>query len=110
MNKKLIAGGAITGVALAGGFAAMVSAQTVADATNLTEEQVIEIALLEVPGEVEEVALENHRGRQFFEVEVIAADGGEEVEIRIDADSGEVLKVKADDDDCDDDDEDGEDA
>jgi len=52
MNTKMIAGGALTGLVLAGGIAGMVSAQSVADATGLTEAQVIEIALMEVPGEV----------------------------------------------------------
>ena len=52
MDKKIIAGSTLTGLVLAGGLAGMVSAQTVADATGLTEDQVIEIALMEVPGEV----------------------------------------------------------
>ena len=83
MNTKLIAGGALTGLVLAGSIAGMVSAQSVADATGLTEEQVIEIALMEIPGEVQEVELENHRGTQIYEIEIISADGEEmEVEIR----------------------------
>ena len=52
MNTKLIAGGALSGLVLAGGLAGMASGQSVADATGLTDEQVIEIALMEVPGEV----------------------------------------------------------
>jgi uncharacterized membrane protein YkoI len=100
MNTKLIAGSAVTGLVLAGGFAAMVSAQSVADATGLTEEQVIEIALMEVPGEVVEVELERHRGRQIYEVEILSQDGAE-MEVEINAETGSILKVSAEDQDCD---------
>ncbi len=108
MNTKLIAAGALSGLVLTGGIATMVSAQTVADATNMTEAQLIEIALLEFPGEVTEVELEERRGQQFYEVEVTSADGTE-MELHIAADTGDVLKVKADGDGCDSSD-DGEDA
>ena len=104
MNTKMLAGGALTGLVLAGGIAGMVSAQSVADETGLTEEQVIEIALMEVSGEVMEVEQERHRGMQIFEVEVLDAQGIE-TEIKIAADTGEILKVKADGVDCDKDDE-----
>lgn len=100
MNKKLFAGGALSGLVLAGGFAGMVSAQSVADATGLTEQQVIEIALMEVPGEIQEVELESHRGQQVFEIEILSADG-EEIEVEIDAETGDVLKVSADGEGCD---------
>jgi len=105
MNTKMIAGGELTGLVLAGGIAGMVSAQSVADATGLTEAQVIEIALMEVPGEVTEVEQERHRGSQIFEVEIVGADGVE-MEVKIAADTGEILKVEAEGDDCDDDDDD----
>lgn len=78
----------------------MVSAQSVADATGLTEEQVIEIALMEVPGEVVEVELERHRGRQIYEVEILSQDGAE-MEVEINAETGSILKVSAEDQDCD---------
>ena len=58
MNTKLIALGALSGLTLAGGDAGMVSAQSVADTTPLTEEQVIEIALAEVEGDVSDIDLE----------------------------------------------------
>ena len=113
MNTKLIAGGALSGLALAGGFAAMVSAQSAAEATNLTEAQIIEIALIEVPGEVLEVELEGRGANQTYEVEILAEDGSE-FEVEIAAASGEVLEVEADDKDCDhhddDDDDESEDA
>ncbi len=109
MSTNLIKIGALSGLIAVGGVATMVSAQTVADQTNLTEDQVIEIALLEVPGEVTEVDLKERRGNAFYEVEVTAEDGSE-MELRIAAETGDVLKVKADGEDCDEDDDDGEDA
>ncbi|SHL63547.1 Peptidase propeptide and YPEB domain-containing protein [Roseovarius litoreus] len=98
MNTKLIAGGALTGLVLAGGFAGMLSAQSAADATGLTKEQIIEIALAEVPGEVTEVELERYLGQQIYEIEILGEDGVE-MEIEIAAETGEVLKVEAEDDD-----------
>ena len=113
MNTNFIKIGAFSGLIAAGGIATMVSAQTVAEQTNLTEEQVIEIALMEVSGEVTEVELEERRGNMYYEVEITAEDGSE-MEVKIAAESGEILKVSADDDECgkdrDDDDDDGEDA
>ncbi|MCK0142765.1 PepSY domain-containing protein [Aliiroseovarius sp. F20344] len=100
MNTKLITVSALSGLILAGGIAGAVSAQSVADATNLTEEQVIEIALAEVPGEVTEVELEDRRGKQVYEVEITDADGVEK-EVKIAADTGDVLKVKEDGKGCD---------
>jgi len=110
MNTKLIAGG-LTGLVLAGGIAGMVSAQTVANATGLSEEQVIEIALMEIPGEVTDVDLERERGQQVYEVEVLSVDGSE-MEIKIAAETGDILNVEADDEGCgkDDDHEDDDEA
>ncbi len=114
MNTNLIKLGALTGLIAAGGVATMVSAQTVAEQTGLTEAEVIEIALTEVPGEVTEVEMEERRGNSYFEVEILAEDGTE-MEVKIAADTGDILKVESetdDDKDCDKDDDDdiGEDA
>ena len=108
MNTKMITAGALTGLVCAGGIAGMVSAQTVANATALTEEQVIEIALSEVPGEVTEVDQETHRGASIFEVEILGTNGAE-MEVMIAAATGEILKVGAEGEDCDKDDDDNED-
>lgn len=108
MNTKIIAGTAFTGLVLATGIAGMVSAQSAAEATGLSEEQIIEIALTEVPGDVLEVELEQHRGEQVFEIEILSEDG-EEVEVEIAAETGDVLRVRAEGDGCDEDDEDDED-
>ncbi len=104
MNKNIIAGSALTGMVLAGGIVGMVSAQSAAQATGLTEEQIIEIALIEVPGEVTEVELERKRGKQIYEVEITSEDGTE-MEVVIAADTGKVLKTKAEGEGCDKDDE-----
>ena len=115
MNTNLIKIGALSGLIAAGGITTTVSAQSAAEQTGLTEAQIIEIALTEVPGEVTEVELEERRGNTFYEAEITDEDGTE-MELKISAESGEVLKVKADDEDCrkdrdqDDDDDDGEDA
>ena len=109
MNTKLIAAGALSGLVIAAGTAGMVSAQSVASATALPEEQIIAIALAEVPGEVTEVELENEDGILAYEVELIAADGSE-MEVMINAETGEIIEIEAEDDDCDkDDDEDDDD-
>lgn len=99
MNKTFIVGGAVAGLMCMGAVAGMVSAQTAATATGLTEEQVIEIALTEVPGQVLEVEFEHHRGQPVYEVE-IRADTGAEFEVEIAAETGNILAVKADDDGC----------
>lgn len=104
MNKKIIAGGALTGLVLSGALMGAVSAQTAATATGLTEEQAIEIALLEVPGDVTEVELENEDGTMIYEIEIMKADG-QEFEVEIAADTGAVIEVEAEDEDDRDDDE-----
>lgn len=116
MNTNIIKIGALSGLIAVGGIATMVSAQTAAEQTNLTEEQIIEIALMEVPGEVTEVELEERRGNTFYELEVTTEDGSE-MELKIAGDDGEILRVKEDGEGCgdhrdsdDDDDDDGEDA
>lgn len=114
MTKTFITASTLTGLVLAGGLASMVSAQSAAEATGLTEDQIIEIALTEVPGEVLEIEQETHKGKEIFEVEVLAEDG-DEFELAILASTGEVLKVREEGDDCDkgrdhDEDEDDDDA
>lgn len=108
MNTKYIAGGAATGLALAVAIAGMVSAQTASDTTGLTEQQIIGIALVEVPGEVTDIEQERRRGQQVYEVEVLGTDGIE-MELYIAADTGEILKVEMENTDCDKDDGDDED-
>ena len=75
MKLKPIHGGAFAGMILAGGLVGAVSAQTLAAETGLTEEQAIEIALMEFPGEVNEVELEREDGMLVYEIEILSADG-----------------------------------
>ena len=102
MTQKLITSGAIAGLVLTGALVGTVSAQTAATAPGLTEEQAIEIALLEVPGQVQEIELETEDGSTVYEIEIIGA-GGQEFEVEIAADTGTVIEVEAEDDDEDDD-------
>ena len=94
MDKKLIAGGTLAGLIAVGGVVGMVSAQTAAEATGLTEAQAIEIALMEIAGDVQETELESEDGIQVYEIEIVAEDGTEH-EVEIDANTGEVLTVEA---------------
>ena len=108
MNTKVITAGALSGLIFAGGFAGMVSAQTAAEATGLNEEQIIEIALTEIPGEVLEIEQDREDGVQVFEVEIMN-DEGVEYEVVLAAETGEILEIEEDDNhrgkECDDDDD-----
>ena len=108
MKTKFITTTALIALIAAGGVAATVSAQSAATATGLTEQQVIDIALLEVPGTVQEVELETEDGMQVYEIEILAADGTE-TEIEIAASTGEILEVDMEDGKDDDDDDDHDD-
>lgn len=92
MNTKTYAVGALSGLILTAGLAGTLSAQSAAEALGVSEEQAIELALAEVEGTVEEVELDRHRGVQYYEVEMVTADG-QEVEIEINAASGEIIEV-----------------
>lgn len=94
MNTKLFAGGTLAGLVMAGGVAGMASAQSVAEQTGLTEKQVIEIALLEVPGEVVGVELERHWRKKIYEINILGEDGVE-MEVEVSAETGEILDVEA---------------
>lgn len=109
MNKKLITGGVLAGLALATGTAGVVAAQSAAEAPALSEAQAIELALAEVPGEVLETELEREDGMQVYEIEILGADGVE-MEVEINAATGEILEVEAEDYDDEDDDEDDDDT
>lgn len=69
--------------------------------TDLTLDQVSEIALAAQPGTIEEIELEMEDGIAVFEVEIETPTG--EVEVLIDATNGEVLSVENEESDDDDD-------
>lgn len=100
MDRKLIAGGALTGLVMTGALVGTVSAQSAADATGLSEEQAVQIALLEIDGDVQEVELEREDGKMVYEIEILNAEG-QEFEVEIAADTGAVLEIEAEDDDHD---------
>lgn len=100
MDRQRITGGVLAGVIAAGAVTGTVSAQAVAEATGLTEEQAIEIALIEVPGELLEVELEREDGARVFEIEILNSDD-EEMQVEIDAATGDILEIGAEDDDRD---------
>lgn len=103
LAATLIATG-LTGTSLA------VAAQTDTNEAPLTSDlsisQVSEIALGAQAGTIEEIELENEDGKAVFEVEIKTDTG--EVEVMIDAATGDVLSMEQDDDG--DDDEDGDDG
>jgi len=105
MNKKLIATGLVASILTAGGVAGAAWAETKAGSPALTATQAIEIALAEVPGEVQEAELETEDGSQVYEIEILNAEGVE-MEVEIDAETGMILEIEAEDDD----DGDGDDA
>ena len=72
---------------------------------SISIQQAWDIALGEVSGTVTEIELENERGVLVYDVEVASATG--EVELQIDAASGQILAKKLDDDKHDDDDDRG---
>lgn len=96
MNKKLMTSGIFASVLAAAGIAGVASAQTNAPTAAFTAEQARQIALAEVPGEVQETELEREDGMLVYEVEILTADGVE-MEVEINADTGKILEVEAED-------------
>ncbi|GIN63620.1 hypothetical protein J27TS8_36130 [Robertmurraya siralis] len=106
MKKKIIIFG-VAGLLLLGGSLGVsaVSEQQSNEKLQPNEnllsiDKVKEIAAAEVNGVIESVELDKKQGRLTYEVEI---DGGygddDDIEVYVDAYSGEVLKVKYDDDD-----------
>lgn len=90
---SLIAVG-LTGTSLA--IAAQKNASDAPLQSDLSIAQVSEIALAAQPGAIEEITLENEDGKTVFEVEINT--DADEVEVLIDAATGEVLSVEKDND------------
>lgn len=98
MMKKIIAGNVIAGLIFATGIVGVASAQSAkqeVQAPTLDITQAIEIAKAEMPGLVIEAELDDDDGVQIYEVEIVNADGIE-MEVEINADTGEVLKIEED--------------
>lgn len=98
MIKKLAATGMVATFVLASVGGGLAAAQSSDAEVAISETQAIELALVEVPGEVQETELENEDGKHVYEIEILSADG-KEMEVEIDAQTGEILEVEAEDDD-----------
>lgn len=55
----------------------------------------INTALQQVQGEVVDAELKTSRGRQIFEIEIVAGDGMK-YEVKVDRNTGEVIQVELD--------------
>lgn len=73
---------------------------TAANVNFITKEKAKEIAISEVNGTVVEIEQELEHGRMEYKVELNTSTG--EVEVRIDAESGKVVRVERDDNNSDD--------
>jgi len=107
MNTKLIAGTALAGLIFIGSAVGIASAQSTTEtdtatvaAPTLTMQDAIDKAILEVPGTVQEAEIKNEDGKQFYEIDVVNAEGTK-MEVAIDATSGDVIEVEENDKDCD---------
>jgi len=105
MKKNVLIIG-VTGVVLLGGALGVgaFSDGTQEKASNLiSTKKAEEIAVTEVEGTVESVELEKDDGKLKYEVDLHDQNGNDDIDVDIDASSGEVIKVDRDDDDGDDD-------
>lgn len=95
-TKKLIIA-TFTGLTLLSGGVAL-SAKSMEKEPAISAQQAIEIALSAVPGVIHEVELEKDDNRLAWEVELISAQDSLEYELLINANTGEVIEQKIEDD------------
>jgi uncharacterized iron-regulated membrane protein len=86
----------LSGTGLAFAQTASESPSETAATTSISFEEALAIAREAQPGSVEEIERDREDGVTVFEVEIETADG--EVEVMIDATTGEVLEIEAEDD------------
>ncbi|GIT93221.1 hypothetical protein JANAI62_36350 [Jannaschia pagri] len=89
------------GLAAAPILAPAALAQTTQAATSITVEQAVAIALDAQAGTIGEAELDQFEGRPAYDIEVINA-AGQEIEFKVDAETGEILNQWTDDDPTDD--------
>jgi len=106
--KKYIISALAVGIIAGGGYTFVnadiqdsESQAELAKQAKITEQEATKIALEKVPGTVDEVELENEDGLIVYEFEIVGEDGSEQ-DIEVDAKTGEIVKVEADDDENDD--------
>ena len=63
---------------------------------KITEEEATKTALEKVPGTVNEVELEDENGTIVYGIEVVSTDGTQQ-DVKVDAQTGKIVKVEADD-------------
>lgn len=97
MTSKYISLG--TAAALVALSAPLVASQTTEDTSVdiLAVEDAVAIALEAQPGEIGEAELDTFEGRPAYDIEIIN-DAGEEIEFKIDAETGDILHRWTDDD------------
>ncbi len=95
-TKKLIIA-TFTGLTLLSGGVAL-SAKSMEKEPAINAQQAIEIALSAVPGVIYEVELEKDDNRLTWEIELISTQDSLEYEFLIDANTGEVIEQKREDD------------
>ena len=84
---------------LAGGGFTIANAQNQAELakqSKITEEAATKTALEKVPGTVNKVELEDEDGTIVYGIEIVSEDGSQQ-DVKIDAQTGKVVKVEADD-------------
>jgi uncharacterized membrane protein YkoI len=65
--------------------------QVIAVAPKISEEKAKEIALKVIPGDVTAVEIEKQLGKNVYAVEIIEKGTGEEVDVFVDIETGEVV-------------------
>lgn len=90
----------ITLAATLGALSLPVLAQTT-PSTTVSRDQAVAIALAAQPGTIAEAELDQFEGRAAYDIEVVNA-AGDEIEFKVDAETGEILNVWTDDDPTDD--------
>lgn len=65
--------------------------QVASPAAKIPEKQATETALKEVPGQVTSVVIEKKLGKNVYVVEIIEKGSGQEVDVFVDINTGEVV-------------------
>ena len=102
MKKNYLLSAAVTLALLAGALSRLATAgetdaSTIAGEAKISREQAEKIALGRVPGgTIKEVELEKERGKLVWSFDIAASNSGEVLDVEIDAQTGEVLKIEKD--------------
>ncbi|MFC7322009.1 PepSY domain-containing protein [Halobacillus campisalis] len=110
MKKKLVTGGIVGMVLLGGAMSAgaltnntetpEVTTNSTASNEQKSSKEAEEAAKEEISGEVTKIEKDEDDGRVYYEVDILDEDG-KNIEVEVDANTAEILKVDRDDDDRD---------